>query len=79
VPAGVRTNAPARVVAAIPPRYGLASLVISKDGQARIEVWKPGDQPKPYSVRQNLQPLVLDGKPTGASYDWGGGAPLTST
>ena len=24
-----------------------------------------------YSVRQNLQPLVLDGRPTAAAYDWG--------
>jgi Phosphodiester glycosidase len=54
-----------------PLRYGFASLVISRDGQARIEVWKTGDQPEPYSVRQNLQALVLGGKPTAAAYDWG--------
>jgi hypothetical protein len=54
-----------------PLRYGLASLVIGRDGQARIELWKPAGQPRPYSVRQNLQALVLDGKPTSASYDWG--------
>jgi hypothetical protein len=54
-----------------PLRYGFASLMISRDGQARIEVWKPGHQPEPYSVRQNLQALVLGGKPTAAAYDWG--------
>ncbi|MBV9451106.1 MAG: phosphodiester glycosidase family protein [Streptosporangiaceae bacterium] len=53
---------------------GLASLVIDRSGQARIGVWGHG-LPVPgedvYSVRQNLQPLVLNGKPTGAAYDWG--------
>jgi hypothetical protein len=57
-----------------PLRYGFASLVIGRDGQATIGVWghdlpRPGEDP--YSVRQNLQPLVLDGKPTGSAYDWG--------
>ena len=67
-----------------PLRPGLASLVIARSGQARIGVWGRG-LPAPgeavYSVRQNLQPLVLNGRPTAASADWttrgatlGGGA-----
>ena len=65
-------------------RPGLASLVIDRAGQARIGVWGRG-LPAPgeavYSVRQNLWPLVLNGRPTAASADWtlwgatlGGGA-----
>jgi hypothetical protein len=65
-------------------RPGFASLVIDRSGRARIGVWGRG-LPAPgeavYSVRQNLQPLVLDGRPTAASADWamwgatlGGGA-----
>jgi hypothetical protein len=54
-------------------RPGLASLVIDRSGQARIGVWGSG-LPAPgeavYSVRQNLRPLVLDGRPTAASADW---------
>jgi Phosphodiester glycosidase len=53
-----------------PLRDGLASLVISRAGQAHIGVW-PGADEDAYSVRQNLQPLVLDGRPTSAAYDWG--------
>ena len=53
---------------ALRPR--LASLVISRDGQAHVGVWPSADEAA-YSVRQNLQPLVLDGKPTGAAYEWG--------
>ena len=67
-----------------PLRPDLASLVIDRSGQARIGVWGRG-LPAPgeavYSVRQNLQPLVLNGRPTAASADWtlwgatlGGGA-----
>ena len=67
-----------------PLRPGLASLVIDRSGQARIGVWGRG-LPAPgaavYSVRQNLQPLVLNGRPTVAAADWamwgatlGGGA-----
>ncbi|MDQ2814127.1 MAG: phosphodiester glycosidase family protein [Actinomycetota bacterium] len=67
-----------------PLRRGFASLVIDRAGQARIGVWGRG-LPAPgeavYSVRQNLQPLVLNGRPTAASADWtmwgttlGGGA-----
>jgi len=67
-----------------PLRAGLASLVIDRSGQARIGVWDQGT-PAPgeavYSVRQNLKPLVMGGKPTAAAYDWsvwgatlGGGA-----
>ncbi len=54
-------------------RAGLASLVIDRSGKASIGVWGQGFPARGtgvYSVRQNLQPLVLDGKPTGASYDW---------
>jgi hypothetical protein len=57
-----------------PLRTGLASLVIDRSGQARIGVWGSG-VPVPgeavYSVRQNLPPLVLDGRPTAAAADWG--------
>ena len=65
-------------------RPGFASLVIDRAGHARIGVWGRG-LPAPgeavYSVRQNLQPLVQNGRPTAASADWtmwgatlGGGA-----
>jgi Phosphodiester glycosidase len=59
---------------------GLVSLVIDRSGQARIGVWGHG-VPAPgeavYSVRQNLTPLVLDGKPTTAAADpWLWGATL---
>ena len=57
-----------------PLRPGFASLVIDRSGQARIGVWGRG-VPAPgeavYSVRQNLVPLVQDGRPTTASADWG--------
>jgi len=54
-----------------PLRYGFASLVINRAGQARIGVWGHGlPDGDVSSVRQNLQALVLDGKPTSASYDW---------
>jgi hypothetical protein len=67
-----------------PLRPGFATLVINRSGQARIGVWGRG-LPAPgaavYSVRQNLQPLVLNGRPTAAAADWamwgatlGGGA-----
>jgi hypothetical protein len=67
-----------------PLRPGFASLVIDRSGYARIGVWGSG-LPTPgeavYSVRQDLRPLVLNGRPTGASADWtlwgatlGGGA-----
>jgi hypothetical protein len=59
---------------------GLASLVIDRSGQARIGVWGHG-VPAPgeavYSVRQNLTPLVLYGRPTAAAADpWLWGATL---
>jgi hypothetical protein len=67
-----------------PLRAGFASLVIDRSGQARIGVWgqgAPAGGEAVYSVRQNLKPLVLGGKPTAASGDWsvwgvtlGGGA-----
>jgi hypothetical protein len=54
-------------------RRGLTSLVIDRSGRARIGVWGHG-LPVPgesvYSVRQNLPPLVLNGKPTRAAADW---------
>ena len=67
-----------------PLRPGFASLVIDRSGQARIGIWHrglPGPGEAVYSVRQNLQPLVLNGRPAAASADWtlwgatlGGGA-----
>jgi hypothetical protein len=61
-----------RVISALRP--GLASMVIDRSGRARIGVWGRG-LPAPgeavYSVRQNLSPLVLHGRPTAASADWG--------
>ena len=55
-------------------RRGLTSLVIDRSGRARIGIWSHG-VPAPgeavYSVRQNLPPLVLHGKPTAAAADWG--------
>ena len=60
-----------------PLRRGFASLVIDRSGQARIGVWGNG-LPAPgeavYSVRQDLWPLVRNGRPTAASADltaWG--------
>ena len=59
---------------ASPLRPGLASLVIDRSGRARIGVWGHG-VPAPgeavYSVRQNLPPLVRNGRPTAAAADWG--------
>ena len=60
-----------------PLRPGFASLVIDRSGRARIGVWGrglPARGEAVYSVRQNLQPLVLNGRPTAASADptvWG--------
>ena len=54
-------------------RHGLASLVIDRSGHARIGVWGAG-VPVPgqsvYSVRQNLWPLVMDGKRTPETDKW---------
>jgi hypothetical protein len=48
--------------------------VIDRSGRARIGIWGHG-VPAPgeavYSVRQNLPPLVLNGKPTALAADWG--------
>jgi hypothetical protein len=56
-----------------PLRSGVASLVIDRSGRARIAVWGRG-APAPgeavYSVRQNLQPLVINGQPAPAAADW---------
>ena len=58
-------------------QWGLASLVIDRSGQARIGVWGrgvPAAGQAVYSVRQNLTPLVMNGKPTAAAADpglWG--------
>ena len=67
-----------------PLHTGFASLVIDRSGQARIGVWGQGTPAlgeAVYSVRQNLKPLIMRGKPTVAAYDWsvwgatlGGGA-----
>jgi hypothetical protein len=54
-------------------RRGLVSLVIDRSGRARIGVWGhgvPAAGEAVYSVRQNLTPLVLGGKPTPAAADW---------
>jgi hypothetical protein len=54
-------------------RRGLTSLVIDRSGRARIGIWGHG-MPAPgeaiYSVRQNLPPLVLNGKPTASAANW---------
>jgi hypothetical protein len=56
-----------------PLRSGLASLVIDRSGRARIGAWDSG-VPAPgeavYSVRQDLQPLVIHGQPAPAAADW---------
>ncbi len=54
-------------------RYGLASLVIDRSGRARIGVWHvsvPARGEAVYSVRQNLWPLVLNGRPTPQASRW---------
>jgi hypothetical protein len=68
----------------IPLRRGDASLVIDGDGEAHVGVWGQG---LPYagervlSVRQNLQPLIMSGRPSpmiGDLASWGvtlGGVP----
>src|SRR5690242_1273809 len=59
---------------AAPLRRGMTSLVIDRSGRARIGIWGHG-LPAPgeavYSVRQNLPPLVLGGRPTADAGDWG--------
>lgn len=51
---------------------GLTSLVISRTGSARIMDWpSSGHVPGAWSVRQNLHPLVWDGRPSGGAYQWG--------
>ena len=58
---------------ASPLRRGVTSLVIDRSGRARIGIWGHG-MPAPgeavYSVRQNLPPLVLNGKPTRDAASW---------
>jgi hypothetical protein len=53
---------------------GYASLVIDRSGQARIVVWGSGAPARGeavYSVRQNLTPLVLDGRLIPGVVNWG--------
>ena len=55
-------------------RDGLTSLVIDRSGRARIGIWGHGVPVRGeavYSVRQNLPPLVLHGRPTAIAADWG--------
>ena len=57
----------------VPLRSGYASLIIDRSGAARIAVWgagAPGPGEDIYSVRQNLPPLVLNGRPVPATADW---------
>jgi hypothetical protein len=54
-------------------RHGFASLVIDRSGHARIGVWGvtlPAPGEAPYSVRQNLWPLVMNGQPTAEAARW---------
>ncbi len=55
-------------------RRGLASLVISRSGQASIGAWRRG-VPRPgeavFSVRQNLTLLVAHGRVSAAARHWG--------
>ena len=72
-----------------PPKPGFASLVIDANGAAHVGVWghgvpAPGEQV--FSVRQNLAPLVLNGRPSariGNLLAWGatlgGGAAVART
>jgi hypothetical protein len=56
-----------------PLRAGYASLVIQQNGAAHITVW-PSGRSVAYSVRQNLPPLVENGKPASSAYTvsaWG--------
>jgi len=52
---------------------GDASFIIDADGRARIALWgygAPARGERVYSVRQNLGPLVIGGKPVAAAADW---------
>lgn len=52
---------------------GDASLIIDRSGKAHIGVWghgAPAPGERVYSVRQNLQPLVEDGRPAASAIDW---------
>ena len=54
-------------------RRGVTSLVIDRSGRARIGIWGRGVPARGeavYSVRQNLPPLVLGGRPTAGAADW---------
>jgi len=60
----------------VPLRPGLASLVIGLDGSMRVVVWSRRDTTTGLlAVRQNLKPLVLDGRSTARMSDalltWG--------
>jgi hypothetical protein len=55
-------------------RRGVTSLVIDRSGRARVGIWGhglPARGEAVYSVRQNLPPLVLGGRPTAGAADWG--------
>ena len=55
-------------------RRGLASLVISRSGQASIGIWGRGEPPPGgavFSVRQNLTLLVAHGRVRPAARHWG--------
>ena len=52
---------------------GYASLIIDRSGKARVAVWGSGAPARGeavYSVRQNLTPLVLGGRPVPAAANW---------
>jgi hypothetical protein len=52
---------------------GYASLIIDRSGKARIAVWGAGAPARGeavYSVRQNLMPLVVNGRPVPAVANW---------
>ena len=60
----------------VPLRTGLASLVVGLDGSMRVVVWSRRDTTTGLlAVRQNLRPLVLDGRSTTRASDtlltWG--------
>jgi hypothetical protein len=73
----------------VPPKPGLASLVIDVGGAAHVGVWGqgvPGPGGRVFSVRQNLAPLVVHGRASARAGDFrawgatlGGGAAVART